>query len=166
MEWYLKVLKEFSNFNGRARRKEYWMFVLFNAIIGFVISIIDNLFGLSYGALDSNGIIGSVYQLFIFIPTVAVMTRRLHDVNKSGWILLIFYSTIIIIVGFAFFLAGNTAFGSPTSLGMPFIILLVVMIGIGIYIFVMSVIEGDKGPNKYGPDPKGTDELQIEDHLV
>ena len=80
MEWYLKVMKQYADFNGRARRKEYWMFVLFNAIVTIILSVIDTVAG-SYGALTG------IYSLAVLIPTLAVGVRRLHDTGKSGWML-------------------------------------------------------------------------------
>ena len=90
MEWYLKVVREnFANFNGRARRKEYWMFVLINVIIGAILSVIDRILGLT---MDSQaGILGSIYSLAILIPSIAVAIRRLHDIGKSGWFLLLVF---------------------------------------------------------------------------
>lgn len=85
MNWYLKVLKEhYADFNGRARRQEYWMFVLFNAIIGW------SLQGLALG-LESSIFSGvsMIYSLAVLIPGIAVSVRRLHDVGKSGWFMFI-----------------------------------------------------------------------------
>lgn len=78
------VLKKYSEFTGRSRRKEYWMFTLFSLIISIVLSSIDRfVFGLEgYG-------INSLYSLVVMIPSLAVSVRRLHDVGKSGWFLLI-----------------------------------------------------------------------------
>ena len=88
MEWYLKVLKNYAVFNGRARRKEYWMFVLFNAIASFVLGIVDGATGM-YDPQTGYGTLGAIYSLAVFIPTLAVAVRRMHDVGKSGWFLLI-----------------------------------------------------------------------------
>ena len=82
MNWYMDVLKKYAVFNGRARRKEYWMFFLFNLIIFLVIGFVEGLFG-------SPGIIGVLYSLAILIPGIAVSVRRLHDTGRSGWWLLI-----------------------------------------------------------------------------
>lgn len=82
MNWYMDVLKKYAVFNGRARRKEYWMFFLFNLIILLVIGFVEGLFG-------SPGIIGVLYSLAILIPGIAVSVRRLHDTGRSGWWLLI-----------------------------------------------------------------------------
>lgn len=79
LEWYLKVLQNYANFNGRARRKEYWMFQLFNSII---------IIALYFLGLVVSGIFIGLYVLYalaILIPSLAVTVRRLHDIGKSGW---------------------------------------------------------------------------------
>ena len=82
MKWYLKVVRDnYANFNGRASRQEYWMFFLFNVIFAFVAGFVDGFFGLGFLYL--------LYVLAVFIPGLAVGVRRLHDVGKSGWFLLI-----------------------------------------------------------------------------
>ena len=76
MDWYLQVLRKYAVFSGRARRKEYWMFVLVHIIISIVIFIIGSF---AYG----------LYGLAIIIPAFAVAIRRLHDTGRSGWWLLV-----------------------------------------------------------------------------
>lgn len=89
MEWFLKVVRDnYANFNGRARRKEYWMFTLFNFIFAAVAAILDNITGLAVEGIG-YGAIYSIYALATFIPGLAVLVRRLHDVGKSGWMFLI-----------------------------------------------------------------------------
>jgi len=78
MNYYLDVLKKYATFSGRARRKEYWMFVLINAIVVMAISLIEY-------AAGTNGIIGYIYGLALIIPMSAVTVRRLHDIGKSGF---------------------------------------------------------------------------------
>lgn len=78
MEWYISVLKKYAVFQGRARRKEYWMFVLFNFIIAVVLSILSRVAGIF-------GIVSALYSLAVLIPGLAVCVRRLHDIGKSGW---------------------------------------------------------------------------------
>lgn len=84
MNWYIKVLKQYADFSGRARRKEYWMFVLFNVIFAFTLGLIDGLMG-AYDSQTSYGVLGGLYTLAVLIPSLAVTVRRLHDVGKSGW---------------------------------------------------------------------------------
>ncbi len=88
MNHYLTVLKKYATFSGRATRSEYWFFILFNIIISFVLGFIDGFIGKA-GAEESIGIIGSIYSLAVLIPSLAVLARRLHDTNRSGWWMLI-----------------------------------------------------------------------------
>lgn len=81
MNWYLAVLKNYAGFSGRARRKEYWMFVLFNFIAALVLS--------GLGMVIDTQIPYIVYLLAVLIPTLAVVFRRLHDTGRSGWWILI-----------------------------------------------------------------------------
>ena len=89
MNWYLKVLKQYADFNGRARRKEYWMFALFNMIFGGIAMGLDNILGIGFGEIGIYGPLYILYTLAVFIPALAVVVRRLHDVGKSGWMMLI-----------------------------------------------------------------------------
>ena len=81
MNWYLKCLKQYADLSGRARRKEYWMFYLFNTIIGVALMCIDSITGL--------GVLYTLYMLAVLVPGLAVCVRRLHDLGKSGWWILI-----------------------------------------------------------------------------
>lgn len=89
MKWYLKVVRDnYANFTGRARREEYWMFILFNFI--FVIAIMAISGGI-VAVTDIPAFMGlyAIYALAVLIPSLAVAVRRLHDVGKSGWFYLI-----------------------------------------------------------------------------
>lgn len=76
MNWYIEVLKKYVVFTGRARRKEYWFFVLFSFIITSVLSFIDMNLGIG---------LASIYSLAVLLPSIAVLVRRLHDTGRSGW---------------------------------------------------------------------------------
>tara|TARA_B100001996_G_scaffold354927_1_gene317193 strand:+ start:163 stop:570 length:408 start_codon:yes stop_codon:yes gene_type:complete len=81
MDWYIKVVRDnYFNFEGRARREEYWMFTLVNTIIIVAVDFIDKAVSGPEG-----WILGAIYTLAIMIPSVAVNVRRFHDINKSGW---------------------------------------------------------------------------------
>ncbi|MBN1442063.1 MAG: DUF805 domain-containing protein [Planctomycetes bacterium] len=82
MNWYVDVLKKYAVFDGRARRKEFWMFCLFNLVIAFVLGFVEGLLG-------SPGVVGILYGLAVIIPSIAVAVRRLHDTDRSGWWVLI-----------------------------------------------------------------------------
>lgn len=124
MQWYLRVMRDnYANFNGRARRKEYWMFTLFFMLFLLVPSFV---FGLLIGmfpsetVLISGGIILAALYFIHLVPALAVTVRRLHDTGKSGWL---------------------------------YLLALIPYIG-SLIIFIFTVIKGDRGDNKYGPDPK------------
>lgn len=134
------VFSQYANFNGRARRSEYWWYYLFLIILTIVAVIIDvvitvAVFGVnttttstSYTA-ESGGflpICTGILSLATLLPTLAVTARRLHDTNKTGWIQVISYIPIVNIIG-------------------------------GIVMIVLCAIDGDRGPNRYGPDPKSVD---------
>ena len=124
MNWYLTVIKNYVGFKGRARRKEYWMFILFNMIFMIAALILDNMLGTTqngvvYGDIGYGPIYG-LYTLAVFLPALAVLVRRLHDIGKSGWMILI---TLIPIIG-------------------------------AIWLFVLLVTEGELTRNKYGSNPK------------
>ena len=94
MNWYLECLRKYGVFGGRARRKEYWYFVLFNIIIGIVLAFIDGATG-SFSAEVGMGLLSGIYFLAVLIPSVAVTVRRLHDTDHSGWWFLISLIPII-----------------------------------------------------------------------
>ena len=109
MSWYLEVLKKYAVFGGRARRKEYWMFVLFNMIFAIVAMILDNVLGIAIEGLGYGPLYG-LYCLAVLIPGLAVSVRRLHDVGKSGWFLLI---NLIPLVGGIWYLVVVCGDSSP-----------------------------------------------------
>src|SRR5271157_3618728 len=94
MHYYFGVLKKYAVFSGRATRKEYWMFVLINTLIGIFFIIIINFLQLKTIGI----IIKQLYSIAIFIPGLAVTVRRLHDTNHSGWWLLLEFIPIVVML--------------------------------------------------------------------
>ena len=94
MNWYLSCLKEhYADFKGRARRKEYWMFALFNFIASSVLSLLGTLIGCEW--------IVYLYALAVFVPSLAVLVRRLHDTGRTGfW----FFICFVPLIGFIWLL--------------------------------------------------------------
>jgi uncharacterized membrane protein YhaH (DUF805 family) len=76
--YYIEVLQKYAQFSGRARRAEYWYFVLFNIIIAFVLGFFSAL-------IEFLGFVPFLYNLAVLIPGLAVFVRRLHDTGRSGW---------------------------------------------------------------------------------
>ena len=81
MKFYLKVLQNYATFKGRASRSEYWYFVLFNIIFSIALSYVSGVVNFP--------ILYTIYSLALLIPSIAVAVRRMHDVGKSGWFILI-----------------------------------------------------------------------------
>ena len=157
INWYKKVVFEnYANFSGRARRSEYWYFALMNLIIAIITAIIDKSLGLKFGT-------NTIYSLAVFIPGLAVAVRRLHDIGKSGKLLLLFYVIIIVLAivmvfsGISVFMSGVSP-SSMSSLGIGFFIPLLLIVAIAIWMLVLFFTNGDSGPNKYGADPKSNGE--------
>ncbi|APG49516.1 TPA: DUF805 domain-containing protein [Providencia stuartii] len=125
MNWYLEVIKNnYANFNGRARRKEYWIFSLINFIIIIPLYLVVLASTNDYtGDINGLGIVALVllmiYCVAILIPSLAVTVRRLHDIDKSGW----------------WYLLTFIPFG-------------------GLVIFVFTCLDGTSGNNRFGSNPK------------
>jgi len=91
IEWYLKAVRDnYANFNGRATRPEYWYFFLANFIIGFVI-------GLIAGVVPVVMYVSYLYSLAVLVPSIAVAVRRMHDIGKSGWFILVPILNIVLL---------------------------------------------------------------------
>lgn len=134
MDWMLKPLRQYADFAGRARRREFWSFFLFVWVVLLVLMYLDAVLGLggsatgyatgnSIGFNLSGGLLTALFGLAMLVPGVAVSIRRLHDVGKSGWFLLF---VLIPLFGWAYLL----------------------------YLYVQP---GMDGPNEHGPDPKATE---------
>ena len=111
-------------FSGRARRREYWFFFLFNALISLALASIDN----SMGMLDASvglGVLGGLYTLAVMLPSVTVGVRRLHDTGRSGWWILISLVPIVGAIVLVIFLAtsgqeGDNQFGPDPKVDVGF----------------------------------------------
>jgi uncharacterized membrane protein YhaH (DUF805 family) len=104
------VFSQYAQFGGRARRSEYWWFVLFSILVGIVASILDSVLGTDFeGSATSSGIISLIVNLALLLPSLAVGARRLHDTDRSGWWLLIALIPLIgAIVLIVFFVKDST----------------------------------------------------------
>ncbi|MDE5579340.1 MAG: DUF805 domain-containing protein [Alistipes sp.] len=105
MNWYLTVIKEhYADFKSRARRREFWMFMLVNFAINVVLGIIGNLIHF--------GLLGSLYGLAVLVPSLSVGVRRLHDAGKSGWWYLICLVPVLGIIYLIYLWCQNSQAGS------------------------------------------------------
>ena len=104
------VLSQYAEFGGRARRAEYWWFILFSVLVGIVTSILDVVLSTDFeGGLASNGLFNLLANLALLLPSLAVAVRRLHDTDRSGWWILIGLIPLIgLIVLLVFFVQDGT----------------------------------------------------------
>ena len=123
---------KYANFKGRASRSEFWFFYLF-LVIGYAISI-STIF------ISIKLFIGtmSIFVLEMIIPSLAVTVRRLHDINKSGW---------FILLPLPFDIMGRVLEESSAGLSLVF---LVISLGLYIYLLVLYCTDGDKKNNRFG----------------
>lgn len=146
--WYFEVLfRKYAVFSGRARRKEYWQFVLVNMIIGFLLLWVDYEIGTNqYPIISWLFLFGfhGVYSLAVTVPSIAVTVRRLHDVGKSGWWLLVSNGAL----GFTF-----SSIYWYEDFGRFLIFGLVALIS-SIVLFIFLCFDSQKGENQYGLNPK------------
>ncbi len=134
MEWMLLPYRRYAEFSGRSRRKEYWMFVLFQVLVSIVIGIFlgrpsyqsyGGMMGFSTMMDGPGALVQNLFGLVSFIPNLAVAVRRLHDQDKSGWLLLL---VLIPVLGW-------------------------------FALFVLMCLDGTRGPNRFGPDPKNPTDI-------
>lgn len=172
MEYMFMPLKRYAEFSGRSRRMEYWMWTLFQILLYAAVMVLMMVLvggaamsGDPGGLMAAGGgavIIMGLYflaQLVFFIPSIAVSVRRLHDTNRSGWWLLAPVAPYILV-----FVSLGAAASSPENMGSAGVIGLVGMLavfGLAITLLVFMFLDGTKGTNKYGPDPKGRVDAEI-----
>ncbi len=87
MYWYIKVLKSYAVLAGRARRQEFWMFVLVNMVISIALTLMDT--AVFDAPVEGIGPLYGIYGLGVMVPGITVTVRRLHDIGKSGWYVLL-----------------------------------------------------------------------------
>ena len=169
MEWMLVPLKRYAEFSGRSRRMEYWMWIVFQFLIGIAFWILMMLVaGFSmFGAVatkDPAALAGagvgavlllglwSLIGLGLIIPSLAVAVRRLHDTNRSGWWILA--PLVPYVLAFALMFGSGSKDGFAAAGMLGFLCILAAMV-LGLVLLVFMFLDGTPGPNRYGPDPKG-----------
>jgi len=173
MEWMLLPLRRYAQFSGRSRRKEFWMWVLFVIVVSIVLSFVDKALGLggaaqygarelngefasgfSYGAALRGGLLTNIFALAILVPNIAVAVRRLHDIDRSGWWILLPLAPYVL--GFLFLFMQSFVLGAVLAfLGLVAAIVLL----------VWYCMKGTNGPNRFGPDPLGGEPRELAQHF-
>ena len=160
MKWFLKALRQYADFKGRARRKEFWMYTLFVIIFAMIAIILDFVLGLRLPIVEF-GVLYTLLGLALFIPSWAVLVRRLHDIGKSGWWCLIWLiptimgtvQSVIFIINFENWLYSQfLMFNSWLLFGT--LVYLVGLIVCCTILIVFCCTDGQPGENKWGANPK------------
>ncbi|MBX7248574.1 MAG: DUF805 domain-containing protein [Caulobacteraceae bacterium] len=141
MELMFQPLRKYADFQGRARRSEYWLFVLFEFLLMIAFLVVftvvaaaaprdqsGQVSGMATGIGGGLAIVGLLLFLALLVPRLAVLVRRLHDSGNSGWL------ALLVIVPFG-----------------------------AIVLLVFTLLDGTAGPNTYGPDPKGRGQPRVAD---
>ena len=157
MKWFLKCIRNYMNFSGRARRTEFWYFILFSCLLLIVAMALDVVcFNTPYGVFYL------LVALFLFLPQLAVSARRLHDTGRTSKWLLWNYLALLVWAVAALVLSGLSAFAGGRDASAWF---LIVLCGGCVFFFVWEIVflvwfclPGTPGENRYGPDPKQPDQ--------
>ncbi len=156
IDWALHPLRHYADFNGRAPRAEYWWYTLATAIIGLGLDYLDRLVGGS--VIGVYGPLSLIFTLGLLVPGIAVAVRRLHDINRTGWwILLDLWSYVFVIAGFGKISLESAIKGLSPA---PALILIITVLLGAVIMLVFMVTRGSDGPNRYGPDPYGPNQLE------
>lgn len=156
----LCITKKYFCFKGRARRKEYWSFILFNFLISFAFGFLGGFFNASaHGVAGIIDILGNIVSLALIIPGYAVLFRRLHDVNFSGWWAILPILGILISGIMSGYISVSQQIGTGTA-GIEIIPIIATVIGFisiiaGLLVFILTFRKSSMKENKYGPVPEG-----------
>ena len=189
-------LTRYADFNGRARRSEYWLWALFLFLLQSALSILQfSMIGANMAAMQgahseaamasamgASSLFG-LFRLAVFLglllPSIAVAVRRMHDINRTGWwivlpntVMIIAVIAVISVTGADFIRQAsqansaastdpNAAIAFFLTMMRAFLWIIVPTLAAKVVTFVFRVTEGTKGPNRFGPDPKGSAPTEV-----
>ncbi len=166
-----QCLRKYGDFSGRATRAEFWWWQVFGWIGGLICGSIDtSIRSIAGGDSYAFSLFGSIFGLAILLPGLAVQARRLHDIGKTGWWILVW--VVIFVFGLIPLFVGGGIFivdwlvggerGSFIPLLVGGIVTLVVVLAVAVWVIVWMARQGQDGPNQYGPDPRAWDDEEPE----
>ena len=174
-----QCLRKYADFSGRATRAEYWWWALATTIASMAFSAVDTFIAAFSGGYSFSPL-GTIFSLAVLLPSLAVTSRRLHDIGRTGWWQLAWY--IIAIIGWIALAVGlviviiGLAFGGyfevdsveqffsnlPYESWVPLLIGGLIVLAINLAVFIWAILwlarQGQTGPNRFGPDPRALDE--------
>ena len=157
-QWMIEPLRKYGQFRGRARRAEFWWFYLFTMIVGGVGTGLDAALGLD--TVASSSPINSAVSLAFFVPTIATGARRLHDTNHSGWWQVAALLAVLpLIAGVVVRVASPAAGNASPAAFVLFAVSGLAFLGLIILLLVWLCTKGTDGPNRFGDDPLGREDI-------
>ena len=147
IDWATRPLKKYADFTGRAPRAEFWWFYLGTLVAYLVAMIVDSLVGIEL--LGPYGLFTLLIAVALILPGLAATVRRLHDTNRSGWWVLIAVVPYFIM---GVMMGRSMASGDTAGMASAGLVGLIALAG-GIAMIVFMVLPGNKGDNRFGPDP-------------
>ncbi|MEZ9567200.1 DUF805 domain-containing protein [Vibrio artabrorum] len=118
MEYFIGAIRKYSVFKGRARRKEFWYFYLVSFVISLVLAFLDHQLG-TYDPELGGGLLGGIYGIFIFLPSLALTVRRIHDTGRSGYWAFLLLVPLVGLLVILFFALTDSNSGSNEYGGSP-----------------------------------------------
>lgn len=152
VEWAIRPVKKYAVFSGRAPRAEYWWFYLGTIVVQIPLTVVDKVTG------DGDAL-SNLFSLAMLLPWLGVTVRRLHDTNRSGWWLIGF--VMVFVVGGALLAMGVMSGAAGGAGGFTAAVLAAILVFIiSVTMLVFMILPGTEGPNDYGSDPYGRDNLE------
>lgn len=152
------IIEKYADFSGRAPRAEFWWYCLALVVAYILLSIVESIIGVRGMILGAYGPLTCMLWLATIVPSIAVGVRRLHDINRTGWLVLAPFVPWILAVVFGGTAMLGAAAGSGAGMmagaGIAAIFMMMALL-IEIVLVVLWVLPGTPGDNRYGPDPYG-----------
>lgn len=158
VDWAKRPIEKYADFSGRAPRAEFWWYFLAVIIASIVARIIDNILGMNL--MGPYGPLSLILMLGLLVPNIAVGVRRLHDIDRTGWWILlpiVPYCLAFVLGGAAMMggAASGSAMGMGAGMGIAAIFLLI-GVACALLLLVFYCLPGTPGDNRYGPNPYGS----------
>ena len=157
--WAFRPIQRYADFTGRAPRAEYWWYVLATMVVGIAVGFIDGVVGAPI--VGDLGPATLLFDLILFVPGLAVVVRRLHDIDRSGWWALLSASSYAFLVVPLTSTNPDEPFGALQAMGVgPLIAIFGAWLIGAVVLLVFMITRGDEGANNYGPDPYDRGQLE------
>lgn len=160
VEWAKRpILEKYADFSGRAARPELWWYVLALVVAYVVTTIIESILGVHRMIAGMYGPLTTLLWLATIVPSLAVGVRRLHDVNRTGWwvLLPLIPECLMIVMALttgAAVVAGGGLAAAAGGMAIAGLLGLITLLG-AVVLIVFYVMPGTPGDNRYGPNPNG-----------